>query len=58
MVGSLFHCQVDGCQDATTAHVIEGSYTPAGTIGDKPSYKKDGSGTGDDEASFLKCLLF
>jgi hypothetical protein len=22
---------------------------PAGTSGDKPSYKKDGSGTGDDE---------
>ena len=24
-------------------------YMPAGTSGDKPSYKKDGSGTGDDE---------
>lgn len=41
--------KVDGCQDAATAHVIEGYYMPAGTSGDKPSYKKDGSGTGDDE---------
>lgn len=47
--GEPLPVKVDGCQDAATAHVIEGSYMPAGTSGDKPSYKKDGSGTGDDE---------
>eukprot|EP00435_Cladocopium_sp_Y103_P018253 s1996_g4.t1 len=47
--GEPLPVKVDGCQDATTAHVIEGYYMPAGTSDDKPSYKKDGSGTGDDE---------
>eukprot|EP00434_Breviolum_minutum_P032753 symbB.v1.2.028966.t1/scaffold3123.1/size63075/4 len=40
---------VDGCQDAATAKVIEGYYVPAGTTSGKPSYKKDGSGSGEDE---------
>ena len=30
-------------------------YMPAGTSGDKPSYKKDGSGTGDDEVGPAVC---
>ena len=41
--------KVDGCQDAATAKVIEGYYVPAGTTSGKPSYKKDGSGSGEDE---------
>eukprot|EP00438_Fugacium_kawagutii_P014791 Skav228780 [mRNA] locus=scaffold589:606908:617112:- [translate_table: standard] len=44
-----FPIKVEGCQDAATGHVIEGTYTPAGTSDDKPLYKKEGSSTGDDE---------